>query len=1356
MRYILNILLTFVLCFNITTYALCITYTESNKFQLIDGLPDNGVTALLQDSRGYVWVATYGGLTRYNGHSLTSFVNTMDNKLFRSNRLRSLYEDSNNDIWIGTDIGVTIYDRTTAEFYNLEHNSVMDREAECIVRKIFPSQDGSLIYCLTEHSGILVYDNKKELKLHLSLDREALFQDAVHIDNERYILASNRGLLLYDFDSGKFEDIFVSKQNDENSSATIIKIDETTILYGSVDGIREIKYTIADGSLEVIIPKTNLYSHRSIKSLMIDEDGTLWVGTLRDGLHFLEDAKNRLGEPLTRLSSNRRISTIINSTSGKKWVGSFDDGLHSYDALNSVFKTLDTEKIATKTTWTISALAYDDNQILYQHDYNSLSLFDLRDGKPKPLPFNITDKERNAFRYIIRRSNGDFWLFMQNDDKCWRVVVKEGSNKIVRIDEPQLKDFKFTTPYYLVEDCWGDLWVGTSYSLYRLSISDNQITKVEQITQHTSFVDGELTKIRSIYSDQYSNSLWVASETSGLMRFNMERRVAMDQIKVSQYKERGSGSITSNFVTSIVRTPDNILYVGTEQGGICRVDESSEELKFHPYVVESGLANNNIKSIVCDKNGKLWMSTSYGLSQYNPKDSTFTTYHKEQGLPFDKFLYIGTSIGDRVVMSNNRNLCYFNPSELKSSAPIPNVEFTNLKLFNEIIAPQKIYNGRVIIERVPHDGDVIELKPVENMFSIGVDVLYNDISHGNELKYRLLPLSEEWLSQPYNTQEITFRGLKYGNYVLEVTASNHYGEFATPKTLKFHIATPYWLRWWAFVIYFVIIVLTMLFIAHNQNLRHQLHIESIKKRNLEKMNADKLHYFSNISHELKTPLTLIMAPVSMLTERFSLDSDVSSKLNIVKRQSEKMLRLIELANNIELNDLNMLKRNNTKFSFNDFVLNMLPDFKFKANFDSKSLTVDSYASNIIVEADSSLIEKLIYNLLSNAFKHTRNGDQITLRYSVLSDNRLHIEVEDSGYGIAPEDIGHIFERFYRAKDRAKRNIGGTGIGLYFSKSIVELHNGEIDVKSVLNQGSKFTVSLPIVSDVVEVENPQSSVAESSIEPLTLSELSPEIYNQESEFKNSLVYIVEDNPEMRQLIISITSKLYCVKSFANGVECCEALKGEWPDIIISDVMMPEMDGYELCEKVKGDLKTSHIPIILLTACTTIDDKLKGLKYGADSYIPKPFYPDHVITRIEMLLSGRKHLRERFQINMPIVYGSNNSIRARDNDFLENLYEVFSKHLSDEELDTDVMAEELGIGRSQFFQKVKAITNGSPYELLREYRLQRAAEFLQQEDANVNEACMMTGFKNRSHFSKVFKDRFGMSPSLYAKQIKDGEA
>ncbi len=730
-------------------------------------------------------------------------------------------------------------------------------------------------------------------------------------------------------------------------------------------------------------------------------------------------------------------------------------------------------------------------------------------------------------------------------------------------------------------------------------------------------------------------------------------------------------------------------------------------------------------------------------------------YRSEQGVPYDEFTYEALSMENILIFASPNNLCYFDPSDLPKKSQTPQLEFTTLEIYGDVVEPTKDFNDRVILDHTLTDGDIIRLKYNENMLSIGVDALYNGDTHSNNIKYRLLPNSNKWIIIPYDSKEITLSGLQHGNYTLEVAASDFFDQNSDTKRLMIEIAPPFWLSTWAFVIYALLIiavVATILYVIMNmQRLRYRLHIEQMNKHNAEVMNAEKLRYFSNISHEIKTPLTLIVAPLSLLLERFTVDVDVRRKLDTIKRQSDKIITLIDLVQGIQLNDSNLLKRNDSRFCFNDFIANIITDFKYMASVDSKTFIVESQNDRIIVEADSEMLEKIINNLISNAFKYTRSGESIKLCYG-LDGNNLTLSVEDSGYGIDSSDVEHIFERFFRAKQRGSANVGGTGIGLYFSKTLVELHNGDINVVSEINVGTKFTISLPIVKEVNTTEN-DLIINDEDYKDQIIGELTIEKISSDSEFKDTIVYIVEDNSEMRQFISSIVSKFFHVQLFANGAECYEAMSTQWPDIIVSDVMMPIMDGYELCETIKSDIKTSHIPIILLTACSTVDDKIKGLEYGADAYIPKPFYPNHIITRIETLLKGRKQLRERFQINIPIVYGETSNTRAKDNDFMERLYQIFSENLDNDELDVEAIVSEFGINRNLFFQKVKAITNDSPRELLYSYRLNRAAEYLQSGEHNVSEVCYMVGFKSRTHFSRLFKEKYGVSPSQYSTKAVD---
>lgn len=536
-----------------------------------------------------------------------------------------------------------------------------------------------------------------------------------------------------------------------------------------------------------------------------------------------------------------------------------------------------------------------------------------------------------------------------------------------------------------------------------------------------------------------------------------------------------------------------------------------------------------------------------------------------------------------------------------------------------------------------------------------------------------------------------------------------------------------------------------------QRLKYELREEAIQKRSLELLNIEKQRFFSNISHELKTPLTLILAPITVLSERFLLDIDVKEKLAIIKRQAKKMLNLIELSHELQLNERNMLKVKPCMFSFNKFLKDITEDFMFMAKYDNKDFVVNYPNKNVNVYADYSMIEQMLNNLLTNSFKHTVQRDKVGIDIS-YHDQLLTIKVYDTGDGISEKDLPYIFDRFYQASNQGLKNIGGTGIGLAFTKRLIELHSGNIGVESKLGEGSTFTVNLPIIQNVTEADVIDETNEQEGETDLYVGDWDIKSIEIDSKYLRFLVYLVEDNTEMRSFLTEIIGQFFTVKSFANGKECLDGMNKEWPDIIVSDVMMPEMDGNELCNVIKSDLKTSHIPVILLTACNTVDDKIKGLQSGADAYIPKPFYPKHVLTRICTLLDNRAKLWERFQSGVPLNIAANeNEVSAKDNEFICALYAKFNEYVDDECVDMELLAKEIGVNRSLFFQKVKALTNDSPFELLKNYRLQRAAELLVKEEYNVNEVCMMTGFKSRTHFSRLFKEKYGVAPSKYKESV-----
>lgn len=986
----------------------------------------------------------------------------------------------------------------------------------------------------------------------------------------------------------------------------------------------------------------------------------------------------------------------------------------------------------------------------------SLYLYDFRQNKISEFASVISKELQNNVKSFYVDSLDRLWILTKEN----RLFSYDKNTKLKEYKDVKLLLLKDDSPQIFYSDPMGNIWLGYIDNLYRISFtSDHEIDEVESIHQNVMFDSCGISKIRAMYWDSRTSSMFVGTDVQGMYQLYIDRQKPIKDIKIEHYMfDKGDKhSLSSNFVSSIIRDKSGILWFGTEQGGLCRaIEEDGQRMKFISYSEEDGLSNNVVKSLLGDKSGNLWIATNIGLNIYRNDSGSFHVYRTSDGLPFDDFWYASFMMNDgTLVFSKFEGFCYFNPDLLPNKEELPQLHIRSFNVLSDKILPNEIYNDRIIIDSRLSDNDVLNLKYNENSISFDIDALYSKVATDHFIRYKLEPLNDEWIQIPAKDQKLSFNGLKPDNYRLSLSASNSFDEWTKPISIGINIAPPFSRSAIAYVIYVLLALLFISIIVYNlmrvQRLKYELREEAIQKRSLELLNIEKQRFFSNISHELKTPLTLILAPITVLSERFLLDIDVKEKLAIIKRQAKKMLNLIELSHELQLNERNMLKVKPCMFSFNKFLKDITEDFMFMAKYDNKDFVVNYPNKNVNVYADYSMIEQMLNNLLTNSFKHTVQRDKVGIDIS-YHDQLLTIKVYDTGDGISEKDLPYIFDRFYQASNQGLKNIGGTGIGLAFTKRLIELHSGNIGVESKLGEGSTFTVNLPIIQNVTEADVIDETNEQEGETDLYVGDWDIKSIEIDSKYLRFLVYLVEDNTEMRSFLTEIIGQFFTVKSFANGKECLDGMNKEWPDIIVSDVMMPEMDGNELCNVIKSDLKTSHIPVILLTACNTVDDKIKGLQSGADAYIPKPFYPKHVLTRICTLLDNRAKLWERFQSGVPLNIAANeNEVSAKDNEFICALYAKFNEYVDDECVDMELLAKEIGVNRSLFFQKVKALTNDSPFELLKNYRLQRAAELLVKEEYNVNEVCMMTGFKSRTHFSRLFKEKYGVAPSKYKESV-----
>ena len=1345
-------------------------YTQN--YTISEGLAHNGITAILQDSRDYLWFATYDGLNLYDGYQIKTYKNLKSKNLFASNRIRTIAEDSDGNLWLGTENGITVYNHDKESYRTIFSNAHLQKSINGpVVRKILIHPEQNIVVCGTEGEGLLLFNRdfsfiaQVMMQPNVENKKPLLFNDGIWLDKTTCLFTTSQGLCFFDLNTSVLTEALADYHFDSKS---LIMIDKDRLLVTDRSGVAFCNVRKDDIGYHLEKEKPLLSNYHFV-CLAKDKNKGLWLGTDREGIVFVKDMESFYNGETGQLSFFNvksgflRMSCFLPTENYGFWAGSYNYGVFRFDLNENPFHYYSCEygyQFGIRTDEILKITKVDRDKIFLFTNNGGVSLFNTSTELFEPVPFEMPSNYKWAMGPIFIDSRNDIWLRYYNEIG----VVKRSScsRKIEHISEKGYPELSKGVPHDIVEDKQGNIWLACDDDVFKISIDNRgNVRQVESLNDHPYFKNKPINSVRTIYCDPHFNFIWIGTDYDGLIRIENQKDKQLLNSGVGHFLSDKSNNktISSNFVSCIVRLPNNELWVGTEQGGINKVLNSDTEPEFISFTEEDGLSNDVVKSILYDEYNNLWISTNIGLNKFDTKDYSFRILRKQDGLPFDDYTYPSANlVNGYMVFSGLKGFCYFKPGDIPNTEKLPKLAFGDIAVFNKKIMPGDTLNDRVLYNKRIVDGEELVLSHKENSFSVELISLHFSTPENHFLKYKLLPLDSEWLSVPSGQRLVHYNNLQPGDYTLMVKASNSLNEWSKPKSLKIKIEPPFWLTIPAYSLYFLFVVIVgysiLYYVLRMNRLRHSLEIEHLEKENVKEVNAAKLRFFSNISHEIKTPLTLISGPIAILADRFKSNEDVREKLELVQRQSKKISRLVEQVHDFQTAENKGLRMDISTFCFNDFIQDVVADFKFLSETEKKKMILEGGSERIFVQADKDKLEKIIDNLLNNAFKYTRMGDTITFKYSV-GDNRLHISISDTGIGIDQNDLPHIFERFYRIKQKGGDYISGSGIGLAFSKILVEMHYGNIVVDSLPGRGTTFSVALPVLtSEVPENEKErEEEILKSEIESRWDRDQAKHVdlsrIEISGDFNDSMVFLVEDNPELQAYIAEMLSRFFKVKTFGDGKSCLDALEKEWPDLIVSDVKMPFLSGLDLCKSVKSNIKTCHIPIVLLTACSTIDDQLNGLHVGADSYIKKPFELKYLVKKIESLLKGRKQLRERFQTDFPLSFRDITD-DGKDTAMLEKLYQLMLVNLDNQDLDISSFAKDLYLNRTQFYQKVKALTGQTPFELLKNYRLKKAQEYLELQKYSVNDVCLMTGFKNRSHFSRLFKEKYNVSPGNYASQ------
>ncbi|NLR93413.1 hybrid sensor histidine kinase/response regulator transcription factor [Flammeovirga agarivorans] len=1376
--YLLSFIVLIFFFVDVTAQPKNISNEGLTNYGINDGVSHYGVTALIEDHKGLIWLGTYNGLDRYNGYDFKNFRNSDYEKILSDNKIRSLYQDEKNNIWVGTENGlnVFIYDEQKIQIIPTA-NIVSKSDQPCIIAKIIPFKNH--IVCVTEYEGLLFYnkDTYQLERVHSIEIKDKVFQyvyDALPMGDNTILISTAKGLIAYNSESDHHE--YILEEN-ISSCKGIAKDASNNIYVAEYNGISFIKAKQHNGSYQFHYVK-KFFPNARFRALAIDDKDQLWAGMLSKGIalfknpnSFTEKEKYRRNK-CDRYLEIGRVSDIISEKENNEiWIASLSDGLFTFDKNASPFKYADLNTVELRgrhfNNKILEGCVWDDEHILLSSYLRGLVYYNTKTEKLAPLPEEFKNSPLPVkWTSIIKDNKGGKWMRFTRERGQWYYQKPNDKKNWIAVKSNEISEMTYSKFYQIEVDKFGYYWVATNNGLFRLKLDEKgNITTGEKLSENPNTQIANASQFRTIMIDSLNNSVWVGTTLSGLLKFHNADGVCINDMQVDQYKNENnkSSSLPSNHVSNIVLLPNGSVCVGLEGKGLCIIeDDSKDKLKYSCYSEKDGLDNNIVKKIVYDEKNKLWITTDKGLNLFDLETKTFKQFTVEDGIHAYAFENVGFKQNDhKIVFAAGNGICFFDPAKTDIEKPLPPFSFGDLVLLNTTINVNDTINNRVILDKPLDQKKKITLRYDENIFSIELLLLhYSNYPSSYKIKYRLLPQDDEWIETTSEFKNISFNGIAPGKYTLEAKASNSKNNWTAPISLNIVVRPPFWKTPFAYFLYFVllcaIVFIVIRFMLNHTHLKHELELEHVERMRVDELNKTKERIFMNISHEFRTPITLITGPIQMLLNMFSSNKDAFVHLDLIHRQSNKMLQLVNQVQDFHKAEQSILKLKSENFDFTGLVMDMKKDFDSLAQKQEKHLEIEGDANQLFITADRYKIEIVLNNLLNNAFKFTKKGDTVKIQYG-YDEQSLFFKVIDTGIGIEKENLPYVFDRFYQSENSNTYSIG-SGIGLAFSKRLVEMHFGKISIESEVGEGTTFSVTLPVKVNAKEILNENrmqdilSNETDDEKQKILPTTLELPSYLMDESLKELNVFYVEDNEELRTFVSDVLSEYFNVTCFENGKECLNTLENEWPDLIISDILMPEVNGLELCQKLKTDIRTSHIPIILLTSRSSIDDQVKGLEVGADFYISKPFDMKHLVASSQMLLKNRKQLRERFQIDFPVEVEKKNTNKD-DAIFIEKFYELIEENLENEDIDMNVFAKGLYLNRTTFFQKVKAITNYTPYELLKVYRLKKAAEFLVQENLPVAEVCVRTGFKNRTHFSRMFKEYYGVSPSKYSKSLEE---
>lgn len=1331
--------LRFILLLLVLSTSCIYANTEKYYFShlgLEQGLSQSSVLCIIQDQSGFMWFGTKDGLNRYDGNSFRIFQHVYnDTTSLGNNVINSLFETKDNKIWAGTDAGIYVYDPVTECFNKFSTGSKDGILINQPVYKITSDSKGN-IWIAVESQGIFCYDiHTKELSHYAIPNPNSIGTLEIDYSNTVWVGYKGRGLY-YTNDKFKSFKLFT---NDTGLNTFAddhifdIMSDNYNHLYigsskGGVKQINVLKKTIIN-----LLPAMGQTQNIFVRNILKYSEQELWIAT-ESGIYIYNTENKEIQHiehnrnDIYSLSDNA-IYDIYKDNEGGIWIGSYFGGIDYYPAQFTNFEKYYPLTGKNSLSGKIVREFCEDND-------GNLWIGTEDGGLNK---FNLTTKQFSKFEnkdlyhniHALCLDNNTLWIGTYSKGlHSLNLKTDQTKHYVMGHEENTLID---NSIYSMCKTSSGDLYIGTPSGLNKYNHDKDNFSRIDKM-------DGIF--IFDILEDHKGN-IWFATYNSGIFKYNPINNTWKNYSAQSTINDN---NLPYNKVISILEDSKGRLWFTMQGGGFCSFNPGTET--FTNYNTSQGLANNVIYQIIEDENDTFWLTSNKGLIYFDLPNKNFKIFTTRNGLLNNQFNYrssIKTKKGD-IYFGGINGFITFNSKQFTENKYYPPVVLTDFYLFNKkanINKPDSPLRSSISFTKQ------LDLKYNQNSFAFKFAALGYGTSGTNQLQYKLEGFDKEWYTANSNNPMATYTNLKPGNYTFSVKASNYQGEWnGENKYVQIRIYPPFWRSTWAYIFYIIatggLIIYSIQRFRKRMTDKQKLQFERLESEKEKELYHAKIDFFTNIAHEIRTPLTLIKGPLESILKKTDLnEKEVKENLHIMEQNTLRLLNLTNQLLDFRKTETKGFSLNFMNYNISEILKETYTRFLPTARQSSLEFNLQLPEEEFYAPVDKEALTKILSNLFNNAIKYAQSD--IIVKLDTRSNNSpamFMITVSNDGTLIPKDMEEEIFKPFVQIKSTPNgQRVAGTGIGLPLARSLAELHKGKLYLKS--NDRICFHVELPVTQENVILLNKN------------YIEDSPDTPDRHliSTFENkNTILVIDDDPEILSFVSKQLQKTYKVIAATNGKEALNILETESVNLIVSDVMMPEIDGFKLCKRLKDDINYSHIPIILLTAKATLQSKIEGIELGADAYIEKPFSTEYLLVKIATLLANLEKLRKTFT-SSPFVEAKTIALSNADEKFLDKLTETIKKNISEPEFNVDILASEMNMSRSSLHRKIKSIAQITPNEYIQLERLKTAAQLLQSGNYKINEICYIVGFNSSSYFAKCFQKQFGVLPKEFCSSIRN---